>query len=730
MASTPPGDGDGGGSGEAAAGPAPAASSSPSTAPSAPIRSRWASEIKVYSRKYPRKNPKPPPPPPTEPAPAPNPNPLSETQSSIRRSIRVPEDGVAAAARPDPAAPSSTPPLFPDPAAPSSTPPLFPDPAATSSTPPSFPDPAATSSTPPSFPDPAAPASSPPAPPPPLAPAPPGEPTPASGDISPGLNRDGGAVPNGNGIDWAVDGGAFPNGHGEDWAVVALQKAEKAQKRRARSELRRQLASELDQVRVLSKRLKAAAEALVQQEDSVAMPLAMMLPPSQVVDAGYIRSQFSPTGPVTPVPAQAAFAHLRSQLPRAPLTVSVVHTEPFEKEKRTPKANQLYQNSEFLLAKDKFPPADPHGRKKSKSHKKKHRSLEFRGADFDAERRLYSHAFKKSSSLLSRLMKHKFAWVFNKPVDPVALHLHDYFAIIRHPMDLGTVRARLSHGQYRNPKEFAEDVRLTFHNAMTYNPKGQDVHIMAEQLLGIFEAQWLEIEAEVNYLASCPPLPKKFPPPPIDLRFLDRLDSVKHHAALESNSRPISHTPTRPPSMKKPRARDPNKRNMTMDEKRKLSENLQNLPPEKLDAVVQLIKNKNLSVRQHDDEIEVEIDSMDAETLWELDRFVANYKKNLSKQKRRAERALLARQDAELRAQHSLQQLSTEKPNVGEKSPKQNLMEGEQLASSVPNQNDNNGQDASRSSNSSSSSSDSGSSSSDSDSDSSSSDGSDAANSS
>jgi hypothetical protein len=324
-------------------------------------------------------------------------------------------------------------------------------------------------------------------------------------------------------------------------------------------------------------------------------------------------------------------------------------------EKRTPKANQLYQNSEFLLATDKFPPADAHGRKKPKHHKKKSRSLESRGADFDAERRLYSHAFKKSSSLLSRLMKHKFAWVFNKPVDAVGLGLHDYFAIIKHPMDLGTIRGRLSRGQYRNPKEFAEDVRLTFQNAMTYNPKGHDVHIMAEQLLGIFEAQWPEVEAKV-YLALCPPLPKKLPPPPIDLRLLERSDSVKHHVALESNSRPISHAPTRPSSMKKPRAKDPNKRDMTMDEKRKLSENLQNLPPEKLDAVVQLIKNKNLTVRQHDDEIEVEIDSMDAETLWDLDRFVSNYKKNLSKQKRRAERAMLARQDAELRAQHSVQQ--------------------------------------------------------------------------
>ncbi|KAK3138068.1 hypothetical protein QOZ80_5AG0364000 [Eleusine coracana subsp. coracana] len=658
MASAPPGAGAGGE--EPAPGPAPAPA--PDPAPPAPARSRWGSEIKVYSRKYPRKNPKPPPPP--EPEPDPNPNPLSETLSSIRRSIRRGEAGLAAA-RSDPAAAGSAP-----------------------------------------------------------EPTQPGEPAAASVSLSPGLNRD--------------VGGGVPNGHGDDPAAATV-KAEKARKRRERSELRRRLAGELDQVRVLTKRLKEAAEALAQEPPPpVALPSALP-PPPQVVDVGYLQPQFPASDMVTPISAQLAptIPPVRSVLQRRPLTVSVVHSEPFEKEKRTPKANQLYQNSEFLLAKDRIPPSDSHGRKKSKHHKKKHRSHETHGAEFDAERRLYSHAFKKSSSLLSRLMKHKFGWVFNKPVDPVALGLHDYFAIIKHPMDLGTIRGRLSRGQYRNPKDFAADVRLTFHNAMTYNPKGQDVHIMAEQLSGIFEAQWPDIEAEVNYLASCPPLPKKFPPPPIDLRFLDRSDSLRHHMALDSNSRPISHTPTysaRTPSMKKPRAKDPNKRDMTIEEKRKLSDNLQNLPPEKLDAVVQIIKNKNLSVRQHDDEIEVEIDSMDAETLWELDRFVANYKKNLSKQKRKAERLMLARQDAELRAQHAAQQPQpiqvTQEPNAGEKSPKQNmkdLMAGEQPATSAPDQNDNNRQNASSSSNSSSSSSDSGSSSSDSDSDSSSSDESEAA---
>ncbi|WMV08647.1 hypothetical protein MTR67_002032, partial [Solanum verrucosum] len=62
-----------------------------------------------------------------------------------------------------------------------------------------------------------------------------------------------------------------------------------------------------------------------------------------------------------------------------------------------------------------------------------------------------------------------------------------------------------------------------------------------------------------------------------------------------------------------------------------------------LDAVVQIIKKRNSTFYQHDDEIELDIDSVDAESFWELERFVTNYKKNLSKQKRKAELALQAR---------------------------------------------------------------------------------------
>ncbi|KAE9599909.1 hypothetical protein Lal_00045390 [Lupinus albus] len=367
-----------------------------------------------------------------------------------------------------------------------------------------------------------------------------------------------------------------------------------------------------------------------------------------------------------------------------------------EKEKRTPKANQFYLNSEFLLAKDRFPPAESN--KKSKLSGKKRGGGEI-GNCFGTD----SKYFKSCSSLLEKLMKHKHGWVFNTPVDVKGLGLHDYLSIITHPMDLGTVNSRLNNNWYNSPKEFAEDVRLTFRNAMTYNPKGQDVHVMAELLSKLFEEKWAIVESNydrkmtygIDYGAATPT--------PSSL-------SRKAHSAFQP--------PARTPAPEKPKLRDPLKRDMTYEEKQKLSANLQNLPSEKLDAVVQIIKRSNSALSHNDDEIEVDIDSVDVETLWELDRFVTNYKKSLSKQKRKAELGLQPITQAEQNSPHKSQT-----PAVVELM-KEKQADGRNDLLSLPSQVEiqvNNG------SKSSSSSSVSGPSSSDSDSDSSSASGSDAA---
>lgn len=78
-----------------------------------------------------------------------------------------------------------------------------------------------------------------------------------------------------------------------------------------------------------------------------------------------------------------------------------------------------------------------------------------------------SHAMlmKQCETLLNRLQTHQHGWVFNSPVDVVKLNIPDYYTVIKHPMDLGTVKTKLTSGDYLNPLEFATDVRLTFSNA-------------------------------------------------------------------------------------------------------------------------------------------------------------------------------------------------------------------------------------------------------------------------
>ncbi|PIN20875.1 hypothetical protein CDL12_06431 [Handroanthus impetiginosus] len=442
------------------------------------------------------------------------------------------------------------------------------------------------------------------------------------------------------------------------------------------------------------------------------------------------------------------------------LSVAVIEnnhgaSEFVEKEKRTPKANQYYRNSEFLLGKDRLP-SESVKRLKPNNGRKHGVETEhgFRlGFGFDKRR---AQVFRSCGSLLQRLMKHKHGWVFNEPVNAKALGLVDYHDIIKHPMDLGTIKSRLSQNWYKSPMEFAEDVRLVFRNAMTYNPKGQDVHFMAEQLSQIFEERWATIETEYNPYwkyqmyqdAGLPTLnfqkapqshfaTASVPVPAPAASFVHAAVQAPAYISASAaapqmwtSGKPETVTPMafdpkvqrahvgRTPVQKKPKAKDPNKRDMTYEEKQRLSTNLQSLPAEKLDSIIQIIKKRSTALSQHDDEIEVDIDNVDVETLWELDRFVTNYKKSLSKNKRKAELALQARSTAN---QTVLMNSTTAAADMRIESGTafENSNEPPAVESRKQVYND-------RSSSSSSSSSDSGSSSSDSDSDSSSENGSDA----
>ena len=78
---------------------------------------------------------------------------------------------------------------------------------------------------------------------------------------------------------------------------------------------------------------------------------------------------------------------------------------------------------------------------------------------------------------------------FAIPVDPVELEIPDYFDIIKHPMDMGTIKKHLDGGRYVQHELFAEHMRLTFNNAYTYNHmEDNPVHVAAREMEALFNS--------------------------------------------------------------------------------------------------------------------------------------------------------------------------------------------------------------------------------------------------
>ncbi|CAF3000387.1 unnamed protein product [Rotaria sp. Silwood2] len=101
-----------------------------------------------------------------------------------------------------------------------------------------------------------------------------------------------------------------------------------------------------------------------------------------------------------------------------------------------------------------------------------------------------------SKVILKVLFKHEFSWPFQKPVNPVKLHLPNYHKIVRYPMDLGTIKKRLDANYYYSVKECITDVNLMFSNCYLYNKPGEDVVVMGATLENIFYEKLAEMPSD------------------------------------------------------------------------------------------------------------------------------------------------------------------------------------------------------------------------------------------
>ncbi|GIL79390.1 hypothetical protein Vretimale_16471 [Volvox reticuliferus] len=214
--------------------------------------------------------------------------------------------------------------------------------------------------------------------------------------------------------------------------------------------------------------------------------------------------------------------------------------------------------------------------------------------------------WRMCATVLDFLWKKKNSLVFQRPVDPIRDGVPDYFKFISHPMDLGTIKAKLKERGYNDPREFAADVRLVWRNCATYNQLNTPVRTMGDQLSEDWERKWTELKVEQRWdelLATRDPqtisLDRRIASSARQL--LQRVNSV--HVLPDAD-------PSRP---------------MTTVEKRKLSIALSELQGNQLAEVLNIIAESLKDINpDEDDEIELDVDQLDNQTLWRLREYCDN----------------------------------------------------------------------------------------------------------
>ncbi|KAK2991624.1 hypothetical protein RJ640_025251 [Escallonia rubra] len=97
--------------------------------------------------------------------------------------------------------------------------------------------------------------------------------------------------------------------------------------------------------------------------------------------------------------------------------------------------------------------------------------------------------------------------IFAQPVDPkeelIICKVEGYYQIVKHPMDFGTMRAKLQEGMYTNLQDFQDDVLLIFKNAMHFNSsatiyfrQARAIHELAKRIFHTLKSNPTRIEYE------------------------------------------------------------------------------------------------------------------------------------------------------------------------------------------------------------------------------------------
>ncbi|KAJ3190840.1 hypothetical protein HK101_008319 [Irineochytrium annulatum] len=270
---------------------------------------------------------------------------------------------------------------------------------------------------------------------------------------------------------------------------------------------------------------------------------------------------------------------------------------------------------------------------------------------------------KNASQIIRDLMKNKLYHInspFLEPVDPIKLGIPNYPMIIKNPMDLSTILRKSDAGRYMSGEDFEADVRLMFTNCYTFNPVGSAVYEMGQKLEMEFDKKWGRNMASAQLYRSKVSARREDHEDdssseedahqnPMDfiklLQTVAKLTKKKKKKDKKSSSSSMQHMMAPPPipvakpkkhksSSSRPKGSsapkmkgvsDDEVKEVTYDQKKELSEKIGDLSPERLQTVYDIIRSgvPHLDTQSGQDEIELDIDSLDNAVLYKLYKFVA-----------------------------------------------------------------------------------------------------------
>ncbi|KAI8463857.1 MAG: hypothetical protein J3K34DRAFT_388846 [Monoraphidium minutum] len=229
--------------------------------------------------------------------------------------------------------------------------------------------------------------------------------------------------------------------------------------------------------------------------------------------------------------------------------------------------------------------------------------------------------------VLDRCRRNQKAEAFKKPVDPIRQKIPDYPTIVKNPMDLGTVGEKLKLRVYKDPADFAGDMRQIWDNAALYNGAAHPVGICALAMSEFFEKAWgpLQIEKQWAIQLQQEEIAREalqgniegLPNSDLSLKLKEKRDALGHFIAARDFNDGL------PPGALGPVDAG---RGMNFEEKRKLSAHLASLPGEKMQRVVDIVEAGMPPPAEGVDpegELEIDIDALPDAVLWQLKEYVA-----------------------------------------------------------------------------------------------------------